>query len=93
MATSYTPPLFETTPMRPVLRRGGPQLLRVRAALASGAWWTLAELAAAAGDPQQSVSSRIRDCRKPRLLGLIVQKRRRWGRRHWEYRIPLEGTL
>jgi hypothetical protein len=79
--------------MQPVLRRGGPQLAAVRAALAGGDWLSLRELAAASGAPQQSVSSRLRDLRKRMFGSHLVERRRRWGRRQWEYRIPLEGIV
>jgi len=41
-----------------------------------GEWWTLRELADATGWPEASVSARLRDLRKPRFGGFIVQRQR-----------------
>ena len=52
------------------------QLGRVYDALASGEWWTLADLARAAGGSEASVSARIRDLRKPRFGGYEIERER-----------------
>ena len=52
------------------------QLGRVYDALAGGEWWTLADLARAAGGSEASVSARIRDLRKPRFGGYEVERER-----------------
>lgn len=62
------------------------QAKRVFRVMADGEWRTLRELAGATGDPEASVSARLRDLRKPRFGGLTVERRRR-GRGLWEYRI------
>jgi len=50
-----------------------PQLERVKLAMASGRWWTLPELAAAAEAPEASVSARIRDLRKAKFGGYEIE--------------------
>lgn len=49
------------------------QLRRVRDALEGGDWWYLRQLAAATGDPEASVSARIRDLRKPQFGRHLVE--------------------
>lgn len=61
---------------------------RVRAVLADGGWHTLAGIAAATGDPESSVSARIRDFRKPKFGGHRVD-RRYVGDGLWAYRMVL----
>lgn len=65
------------------------QLGRVLGVMGDGAWRTLAELAAATGDPEASVSARLRDLRKPKFGGLDVEHRRRGepAAGLWEYRV------
>ena len=41
---------------------------RVWAALREGQWWTLEELARRTGDPEASISARIRDLRKTYMI-------------------------
>ncbi len=50
------------------------QLDRVKRAMAGGVWLTLAQLSAATGDPEASVSARLRDCRKARFGGHTVER-------------------
>lgn len=52
------------------------QALRIAAALADGRWRTLAELAAETGDPEASVSARLRDLRRPEFGGHRIDRRR-----------------
>lgn len=68
------------------LRLAG-QLGRVLAVMEDGTWRTLAELAEATGDPEASVSARLRDLRKPKFGGRQVQAQRRGDPTAgvWEY--------
>ena len=53
-------------------------LERVKARMLSGHWYTIAELAAAAGGRSEaSISARIRDLRKEKFGGYRVEARRR----------------
>lgn len=58
----------------PDYARLGDQARRVWAAMDGGAWHTLAELAAATGDPEASVSARLRDFRKEQWGGHTVER-------------------
>lgn len=51
-----------------------------------GRWRTLAEIAALTGEPEASVSARLRDLRKDRFGGHIVD-RRYLQNGLWEYRV------
>lgn len=66
--------------------RLGGQLRRVADALADGCWWTLAALAERTGDPEASVSARIRDLRKGKFGGYTVEHRNDGGGL-WRYRL------
>lgn len=72
--------------------RDGPRLTRqhnrVFALMKDGAWRTLAVIAAACGDPEASISARLRDLRKERFGGHGVD-RRRAGPGLFEYRLVL----
>jgi len=58
--------------------------------MASGAWLTLAEVAEMTGHPEASVSARIRDFRKVKFGGHIVDRRRRRANGgQWEYRLEV----
>src|SRR3990167_7349824 len=59
----------------------------VWSAMTDHRWHTLAEIAAATGCPEASVSARLRDFRKPTFGGHQVLRRRR-GESLFEYRIP-----
>jgi hypothetical protein len=65
------------------------QTRRVYDLMADAAWRTLAEIAAATGDPEASVSARLRDLRKAKFGGYAVERRRRGDGRSgvWEYRL------
>jgi len=52
------------------------QTLRVWAVLTSGQWYTLAELGRLTGDPEASVSARLRDLRKVKFGAHVVERRR-----------------
>lgn len=63
------------------------QHMRVyRAMYFAGGWLTLNELAYITGDPEASVSARLRDFRKPRFGGHTVERRHVEGGL-WEYRL------
>lgn len=66
--------------------RLGAQLVRVGHAVADGRWHTLRELAGATGDPEASVSARLRDLRKRKFGGHIVEHERLAGGK-WRYRL------
>lgn len=68
------------------------QLRRVFDTMEDGLWRTLAEISEATGDPQASVSARIRDLRKVKFGGFSVDKRRRGEPMVglWEYRLVTE---
>lgn len=54
------------------------QLVRVRECMRDGKWRSLAEIAKITGDPESSISARLRDCRKPKF-GLWTVNRLRDG--------------
>lgn len=63
---------------------------RVKALMADGMWRTLREIAQTTGDPEASVSARLRDLRKPRF-GSHVIERRYLGDGLYEYRMHQES--
>lgn len=65
--------------------RLGAQLRRIVDAMGDMEWWTLGQLAARTGDPEASISARIRDLRKPPHYWLIEREHVRRGQ--WRYRI------
>jgi hypothetical protein len=70
------------------------QALRVWYAMRDGAWWTLAGLAECTGDPEASVSARMRDLRKPQFGGHQVDRRRVGDSGVFQYRLtanPITG--
>ncbi len=64
------------------------QHTRVVHAMQDGAWRTLAEIEAKTGDPQASISARLRDLRKPQFGQHTVARRRR-TQGQYEYRLTL----
>lgn len=62
------------------------QARRVYDVMRDGAWRTLSEIADETGDPEASVSARLRDFRKPRFGRLIVERQRLHGGT-WAYRL------
>jgi hypothetical protein len=73
-------------------RRLGAQALRVFSALQAGGWYTLRELATTCGDPEASISARLRDFRKRQFGWHRVEARRRGSSRGlWEYRLVQRG--
>lgn len=49
---------------------------RVLHVVRDGQWRTLADISARTGDPEPSVSARLRDLRKPQFGSLTVERRR-----------------
>jgi hypothetical protein len=66
------------------------QLRRVREAMADHTWRTLSEISEITGDPEASVSARLRDLKKARF-GFYVVKSRRRSAGQWEYKIGNRG--
>jgi len=62
------------------------QLHRVLAVMQSGEWRTLREISALVRGSEAGVSARLRDLRKPRFGGRVVERRRRCAGL-WEYRV------
>jgi len=56
------------------------QLGRVYAAMSDRAWRTLTEISSLTGDPESSISARLRDLRKPKFGGYIINRRPRGDR-------------
>lgn len=69
-------------------RRLAAQHHRVLARLRDSQWWTLKRLAQATGDPEASVSARLRDLRKERFGSHLIE-RRYVHRGLFEYRLVL----
>jgi hypothetical protein len=70
------------------------QTLRVWQAMKAGAWWTLRGLADHTGDPEASVSARMRDLRKVQFGSHQVERRRAHEAGLYEYRLtanPITG--
>ena len=65
------------------------QMRRVADVMGDSKWRSLAEIAEVTGDPEASVSARLRDFRKPRFGGFAVLRRRREGAGLWEYRLTI----
>lgn len=70
------------------------QQARVFRAMSSGCWMTLREIADVTGDPEASISARLRDFRKDGFGKLKVNKRRRGNPKRglWEYRILMRAA-
>lgn len=89
---SWTPPAIlgqrdgETFDAARDGKRLNAQAAHVYRLMKDGKWRTLAEIAAATGHPEASVSARLRDLRKPSLGGLTVE-RRHVSKGLWEYRV------
>lgn len=89
------PSLFTTVPRHdgPDLDAGdqarlGRQMATVSDLMRDGRWRTLAEIASLTGAPEASVSARLRDLRKPKFGGYVVERRRvSVGRGTWLYRV------
>ena len=66
--------------------RLGKQMALIKQIMSHGRWERLPELARITGYPEQSISARIRDLRKPRHGSLHVERRRVDGGT-FEYRL------
>lgn len=65
---------------------------RVLARLRDGQWWTLKRLSQATGDPEASVSARLRNLRKDRFGAHLIE--RRYVRKGlWQYRLVTQLQL
>lgn len=62
------------------------QLTRVLEVVMDGKWHSLRELSTLTGDPESSVSARLRDLRKPRF-GAYMVERNYVGNGLWAYRL------
>ena len=62
------------------------QLKRVRDLMEDGNWRSLAEISAITGDPEASISARLRDLRRPAFGMYTVERRRRSPGLH-EYQV------
>jgi len=54
--------------------------------MVDGAWRSLSEISQITGEPEASVSARLRDLRKPRFGGFTVERRRR-SKGTFEYKL------
>lgn len=69
------------------------QAVRVFEVMRDGAWHTLAEISTTTGDPESSVSARLRDFRKDRFGHMVViGERIKAGGGTWQYRLG-EDTM
>lgn len=68
------------------------QIGRVYAALESGRWLTVSEIAAITGDRETSISAQLRNLRKVRFGGHEIQRRHRGDRKLaiYEFRLGAE---
>ncbi len=55
--------------------RLGAQMLRVYDLMTDGQWRSLSEIAAVTGDPESSISARLRDLRKKKFGGRNIQRK------------------
>lgn len=68
------------------------QLVRVKAAMGDAEWRTLGEIASITGDPEASVSARLRDLRKAKFGGHLVDRKYSGGGL-WCYKLRLRERL
>lgn len=66
--------------------RLGAQLLRVLSVMSDGQWYTLRLIAKRTGDPEASISARLRDFRK-RQFGRFIVDAEYVKRGLWRYRL------
>lgn len=67
------------------------QLARIYSLMADGQWRTLAEIAAATGDPESSISAQLRHLRKPRFGSHVVERQHRGDGSKGLYEYRVEG--
>lgn len=88
-------PRFDGSDFDPALdqARLTKQIGRVYAALESGRWLTLRELAGITGDGEASISAQTRHLKRQRFGAHDIQKRRRGdpARGCWEYHLEIGG--
>ena len=63
------------------------QTQRIFSVMISGGWKTLSGIENITGDPQASISSQLRNLRKPRFGSYTVKKRRVGNSGLWEYKL------
>ena len=73
------------------LDRLNAQMRRVYDVMSDHQWHSLAEISQRTGDPESSVSARLRDLRKDRFGGWLVNRRRLGG--FFEYQLAPKGAL
>lgn len=71
--------------------RLGAQLERVREVIEGGRWWAPEELEAATGYRWASISARLRDFRKVKFGGRVVERERRGGGQFAYRLVPVGG--
>jgi hypothetical protein len=64
------------------------QQLRIYDVMKDGRWHTLRDVSDATGDPETSVSARLRDLRKPKFGGFTVEREHVIGGL-WRYRMVM----
>lgn len=71
------------------------QYERVFDLMRDGSWRTLDEIARGTGDMHQSISARLRDMRKPKFGGHVVERQRRGDPSNglFEYRLIISQTF
>ena len=67
-------------------RRLNRQLMAVWMVVRDERWRTLAQIADETGEPEASISARLRDFRKPHIMGATVDSRH-LNKGLWEYRV------
>jgi hypothetical protein len=85
-----TPRSFKEAAMGRKRAIGSSQGERVLDAMSDGGWWDLEGLARAAGGTESGVSARVRDLRKGKWGGRLVERRKRDDGRY-EYRLVPTG--
>lgn len=72
------------------------QILRIYDTIKDQKWRTLAEIEGSTGDPQASVSAQLRNLRKSRFGGHVIEKRRVSsinGTGTWQYRLLINDEI
>ncbi len=69
------------------------QWLRVWTVMSSGKWYTLNYLSLLTGDPEASISARLRDFRKQRFGAHVVERRRSMDGGTFEYRVARPARM
>lgn len=67
------------------------QWYRVKKLMSDGHWRTLSDISRVTGDPESSISARLRDLRKEKFGGHTVERKRSSGGTHM-YRLILEDN-